>query len=105
MEDKKQLIQEFAELKKESKVIEAKLEELKPSAYEALFEIGLDEEHPVEIPGTGCFSYGNRPSYAYSSETKELKKILDAKQKEEVQLGIAVKKDSPYAIFKAEGEE
>lgn len=105
MEDTKQLIVEFASLKKEEKVIGAKIDELKPKVYEALFNAGLDDEHPVELPGVGCFTYGNRPTYTYSPGVRKMKADLDEAQKNEVRSGIAIKKDSPYAIFKAEGEE
>lgn len=105
MEDTKQMIAEFAELKKEEKIIGIKIDELKPKVYEALFSIGLDEEHPVELPGVGSFTYGNRPRYEFSPAVKALQQEVKDMEKEEIQTGVAVKKDSPYAIFKAEGEE
>lgn len=103
--DPKEIINEFASLKQDEKVIAEKIKELKPKAYEALFQIGLDEEHPVELKGVGVFSYGNRPSYEFSPAVKALQQEVKDMEKEEIQTGVAVKKDSPYAIFKAEEEE
>lgn len=105
MEDAKEIINKFAELKKEEKIIAALIDELKPKVYEALFSIGLDEEHPVELPGVGSFTYGNRPKYEFSPAVKAMQQEVKDMEKEEIQTGVAIKKDSPYAVFKSEGEE
>ncbi len=95
------ILQEYAELKIQEKEITKKLEECKGKVLETLLEVGIDEEHPVELNGIGTFSLGKRRKYIYSDKVKNLEKVIKEEKETEERTGEAKYDETVYTIFKS----
>lgn len=96
----KDLLIEYAELKKQEKEISAKIDEFKPKVMEMLLEVGIDEEHPVELADVGTFSLGKRRKYVYSDRVQSLEKTIKEEKEREERTGEAQYNETTYTIFK-----
>ncbi len=96
----KDLLIEYAELKKQEKAITTKLEEYKPQVLEILLDAGIDEENPVELKDVGTFSIGKRRKYIYSDKVKSLESLMKEEMATEERTGEAKYNETTYTIFK-----
>jgi hypothetical protein len=90
-----ELLNTFAQIKKQINVLEKQAEEYKPSVLEILDTYELGE---LEI-GNDSITIGSRRTWKYSAELQAEEKAVKAKQKEEQRLKIADYKENRYPIF------
>jgi hypothetical protein len=100
-EQEKDILQEYAKIKQEIKLLESKAEELNPKVLEVMRGAEVEE---IEIGEIGKLSLGSRRTWKYSQKLQEKEKELKAEKKVEEQTGLADYQEKHYVIFKVSGE-
>lgn len=92
----KQLLDDFAELKRTEKEITAKVDEMKILVLKELQDNGAEE---VDL-GTSTISIGVRRTYHYPPQIVKMDEELKLAKKSAEAKGEAEPIENPYAIFK-----
>lgn len=101
MEDQKENLKLYAELKIQEKAIKAQLEELNPKVKEFITAQGVDK-----LPTTmGTFSLVPKAVWKFSPKVKELENQVEKQKEKEKAEGIATSDARYDLIFKAAKEE
>lgn len=93
--EQKDILNQYAQLKKDINVLDNKAEGLK----EQVLEIMQDNEVGEIAIGNDKLSIGSRRAWKYTPQVKELKKALDERKKYEEQTGVADYTENFYPIF------
>lgn len=100
MEEQKEILKKYAEIKDVVKRCEAQIEEMKPQIVDIISKLNPGEdEHPVEVEGIGKFSCVQKRKYSYSTETRVLEDKVKEVKKTEEQNGVATYIINPYLKF------
>lgn len=97
----KDLLTQYAEIKKEIKMLESKLEEIQPEVMQSFIDNELEE---LELKGYGTFIVAKKRKYIYSPTVQHLEVDLKEQKKLEEQNGDADYVENPYLVFKGQKE-
>lgn len=102
-QDQKDVLNNYAEIKKEIKALEAKADLLNPQVLEVMRQ---QEAEEVTIGEMGKLSLGSRRTWKYSKFITEKEEDIKKAKKIEEQTGTADYVEKHYVIFTAnKGEE
>lgn len=101
-QQQKDIINEYARIKSDIKLLEEKADELNPQVLEAMGGNGIEE---IEVSGLGKLSLGSRRTWKYTPQTIEEENSLKAAKREEEQTGEASYIEKHYVIFKANKDD
>lgn len=101
-ESDKELLQSYAQIKSEIKLLEAKAERLNPLVLDLMKTTDVEE---ISLGDIGKLSLGARRTWKYSEKTIGMEKELKTIKKTEEQTGLADYSEKHYVIFKAGGEK
>jgi predicted phage-related endonuclease len=93
----KETLNEYAEIKRQIKVLETRADELNPQILDYL---KAEEVEEIELEDIGKITLAKRRSWTYTPETLELEKILKSTKKVEEQTGEASYIENAYILFK-----
>jgi len=97
----KKIFIEYAELKKQEKIIADAIEEKKPLIIKEMKEKGQDKI-PTEF---GSFRINELPRWTYSEDVKKMEVKLSKLKEKEQQTGVAVETKVLSLVFNAPKEE
>lgn len=97
MDTQKDLLAEYASLKKQVSLLEDRLDEIKPAVEEAV--ITLNPTDMIVETDFGTFTMVGKRKYAYSSEVTEKEEILTQEKKFEEATGRATYTETKYLKF------
>lgn len=100
-QENKDVLNEYAKIKSEIKLLEAKADELNPRVLEVMQTLEVEE---IAIGELGKVSLGSRRTWKYTTETLNLKKSFEEAKKFEEQTGKADYTEKHYVIFKSLNE-
>lgn len=100
-QENKDKLNEYASIKKDIKILEAKAELLNPEILELMEASGAEE---IEIGDMGKLSMGSRRNWKYPADVISWEEDLKAKKKEAEQRGTAQYTEKKYVIFKSNKE-
>ena len=100
-QEKKDILNKYAQYKSEIKTLEETAEELKVQVLEIMQESGVEE---IELP-TGKLTLASRRSWKYGPEVISKEKELKELKAKEEQLGIADYTENFYPVYKEAKEE
>lgn len=93
----KEILERYAQLKMEAKMIEEEIKDLQPQVVEIM---GDNEE--LEVKGVGTFIRAIRRAWTYPEAIKNAEADLKVAKKEAEQTGDATAVENPYLLFKNE---
>lgn len=97
----KQILEQYAKIKSEIKLLEEKADELNPQILEMM---QAEEVGEIAIGDLGKLTIGSRRTWKYSNEVKELEIKLKEEKKLEEQTGKADYIEKQYILFKGNKE-
>lgn len=100
--DQKNILNEYAQIKKEIKLLEAKADIINPQILEIMEQNEVEE---ISLSDHGVLSLGSRRTWKYPEVVSELEDELKSKKKESEQLGTASYTEKFYVIFKGKKDE
>ena len=101
-QEQKDLLNQYAEIKKDIKLLEEKADILNPQVLDIMQEQGAEE---IEIRDVGKLSLGSRRTWKYSAIVKEIDDKLKEQKKDEERRGVADYQEKHYVIFKTNKDE
>mgnify|MGYP001413835614 CR=1 FL=1 len=101
-QEQKDVLNKYAEIKKDIKALEAMADELNHQVLELMEASGVEE---IEIGDMGKLSMGSRRNWKYTDKVKALDEALKDQKKLEEQTGEAEYTEKKYVIFKGNKEE
>jgi hypothetical protein len=96
-EEQKQLLKEYAVLKREEKAVAKQIKDRKDAVLNVLLENKVDE---VELEEGGKFIVYPRRTYTYSDSVRTKDKELTAAKEAEEQDGTATYEENPFFQFR-----
>lgn len=93
----KDILTQYADIKKDIKMLEAKLDEIQPEVLSMLVE---NEAEEVQLNGYGTFTLCKKRKWIYTEETQNMETLVKTAKKLEEQKGDATYTESPYVVFK-----
>lgn len=100
--EEKDILNSYAELKKEIKFLESKADELNPKVLQIMEDSGVEE---ISIHDMGKISLGSRRTWKYTNKVKEIDTQLKEQKDYEERVGEATYIEKYYPIFKAQKDE
>jgi len=100
-QQQKDKLNEYAQIKKDIKILEAKAELLNPEILELMQENEVEE---IAIGDMGKLSMSSRRNWKYPADVISWEEDLKAKKKEAEQRGTAQYTEKKYVIFKGNKE-
>jgi predicted phage-related endonuclease len=97
----KDILNRYAEIKRDIKMLEEKADELNPKVVEIM---ELNDVGEVEIADLGKLALGSRRTWKYSREVEEEDKQVKEHKKLEEQTSAASYTEKSYVIFKTNKE-
>ena len=97
-QEQKDILNSYAELKKEIKFLEEKADTLNPQVLQIMEDSGAEE---IDINDIGKISLGSRRTWKYTNKVKELETQLKDQKSYEERTGDATYVEKNYPIFKA----
>lgn len=98
----KDIINEYARIKSDIKLLEEKADELNPQVLEVMEANKVEE---VEVSDLGKLSLGSRRTWKYSKEIQEEEAKVKEHKKLEEQTGEANYTEKSYIIFKVNKDD
>lgn len=95
-QEKKDILNSYAQLKIEAKSIEEKLNELNTQVLDIMNEDGLEE---IEISGCGKLSFGSRRKWSYTPDITAREEALKEEKKTQERTGEAKYTENKYVLF------
>lgn len=101
-QEKKDILNDYAKIKLEIKLLEEKAELLNAQALEIIQEAGVEE---IEVGDLGKLLIGKRRKWTFPKDVEDWRKDLKEKEKEAQQRGTATYIENAYIIFSKNKEE
>ena len=97
MQDNKELLERYAVIKEQIKLLEAQVDELQPQIMESIINEGADGV----ATDFGTFTVGHRRTYTYPENVAGEEARVKEMKKEAEALGTATYVEKPYLVFKS----
>jgi len=95
-QQQKDTLNEYAKIKGEIKLLEAKADELNPLVFEVM---QASEAEEITLENVGKFSLGSRRTWKYSQGVQDLEQSLKSEKKIEEQTGKADYSEKHYVLL------
>lgn len=95
--EQKDVLNEYADIKSQIKVLEAAAELRNPMVLEIMVDNELGE---ISIPDMGKLSMASRRTWKYTNKVTELDKTLKEQKQLEERVGDATYTEKSYVVFK-----
>jgi len=96
-QQQKDTLTEYARIKIEASILDAKVEEMKGQVLAIMEESGAEE---IELADYGKLSLGSRRKWEYSQPIKDREDALKEDKKNEERTGDATYTENKYVLFK-----